>query len=264
MTKLSDCLRDVDLVDRWLVNVEDGSIVTDDLVEHKVHTFESLARAFVGSPLTRQTLNRSIPASSADAKSTSHVCSCKVSEREPCKGNRCVTVCLQVTQHQIWTATHEEILNGLKYESGLFEWPIPKTRHYDGCLKYEEELFFHLKKFEAMKEGLSQIREVAVDKCIGYKDARHQESLVQRKLTKKLGDSSPCLVSLRLYYLYGYVRDLEVDLSGGIWGHGEDSTCCLHMGRIFRLFRFVWETAAVKEFWNCKAIYGAWELRIGQ
>ncbi|KAF7847740.1 hypothetical protein BT93_L2674 [Corymbia citriodora subsp. variegata] len=135
------------------------------------------------------------------------------------------------------------------------------------CIKYEEELLLHLKKLEAMKEGLSQIRDVGVDRCIGYKDAQYQKILVQKKLTKTLGFSSPCLFTLLLCYLYGYVRDLEVDLSGGIWGHGEGegSRRCLHMGRILtsdedniiwngvkhlhkvlELFKFVWETAGME------------------
>jgi len=83
MTKLSDCLKDVDPVDRRLVNVKNGSIVIDDLVEHKVHTFKSLAGAFIGPPLIQETLRRSNPASSVDSKSTTHVYFGKVSEREP-------------------------------------------------------------------------------------------------------------------------------------------------------------------------------------
>lgn len=339
MTKLSDCLKDVDSVDGRLVNVKDGSIVIDDLMEHKVRTFKLLARAFIGSPSIQQTLKRSILASSADAKSTPHVCFGELSEREPMvissltkisdilnisaqqrKSVR-VAVCPQVTRQQIWTATLEEVLNGLKYELEILNGRCPRhatkmgqqivsvclkfleenftsfnpdssswmrvsaaakadstaSRKWEDvleifddlirCIKYEEELLLHLKKLEAMKEGLSQIRDVGVDRCIGYKDARHQESLVHKKLTKTLGYSSPCLFTLLLYYLYGYVRDLEVDLSGGIWGHGEGegSKRCLHMGRILAsdeediiwngvkhlhkvlgLFKFVWETAGMK------------------
>ncbi|XP_030467232.1 uncharacterized protein LOC115686163 [Syzygium oleosum] len=337
MTKLSDCLKDVDLVDGRLVNLKDGSIVVDDLMEQKVHTFKSLARAFIGSPSIQQTLRRSVPASSVDAKSAAHVCFSKVSEREPMIINSLtkisnilnisaqqrksvrVTVCPQVTQHQIWTATLEEILNGLKYELDILNGQCPRhatkmgrqivsvclkfleetsssfnpdssswmrvspaakadysaSRKWEDafemfddlirCLKCEEELLLHLKKLEAMKEGLSQIRDVVVDRCIGYKDVRHQESLVQKKLTKTLGYSSPCLFTLLLYYLYGYVRDLEVDLSGGFWGHSEGGQCCLHLGRILTsdeenivwnglkhlhkalgLFKFVWETAGME------------------
>lgn len=42
------------------------------------------------------------------------------------KGNRCVTVYLQVTQHQIWTPTLEEILNGLKYELDYMNGQFPR------------------------------------------------------------------------------------------------------------------------------------------
>ncbi|KAL4592305.1 hypothetical protein LXL04_005295 [Taraxacum kok-saghyz] len=81
------------------------------------------------------------------------------------------------------------------------------------CLKNEEDFFFYVTKLESMKEGLLQIKDVIVDKNnIGYKEARHQESLVQKKLTKSLGHSSRCLFTLLLYYLYGGVGDIEVDI----------------------------------------------------
>ncbi|XP_038998875.1 uncharacterized protein LOC120124239 [Hibiscus syriacus] len=84
------------------------------------------------------------------------------------------------------------------------------------CFKSEKDRLYHLKKIEVMKGGVSQIRDVLVDNSIGYKDARHQESLIQKKLTKTLGHSSQCLFTLLLYYLYGQVRDLEVDLCGAV------------------------------------------------
>jgi hypothetical protein len=133
-----------------------------------------------------------------------------------------------------------------------------------GCLKSERELCFLVAKLEIMKEGLSQIRDVLIDKSIGYKEARHQESLVQKKLSKTLGHSSKCLFTLLLYYLYGHVRDIEVDLCGGIYSIGENRFC-LCMGRILTtkednivwsgvrqldralgLYKFVWEAAGMK------------------
>lgn len=131
------------------------------------------------------------------------------------------------------------------------------------CLKSEKELCSLAVKLEIMKEGLSQIKDVLIDKSIGYKEARHQENLVQKKLSKTLGHSSKCLFILLLYYLYGHVQDVEVDICGGIYSIGENRFC-LCMGKILtteedkiirsavrqldralRLFKFVWETAGM-------------------
>ncbi|GLU10270.1 hypothetical protein SLE2022_270890 [Rubroshorea leprosula] len=133
------------------------------------------------------------------------------------------------------------------------------------CLQNEKGLLYHLTKIEIMKEGLSQIRYVLLDNSIGYKEARLQESLIGKKLSKTLGYSSRCLFTLLLYYLYGHIRDIEVDLCGGIYGDGTENRFTLCMGRIVTsyeeemiwngvkqldralgLFRFVWETAGMK------------------
>ncbi|XP_022139060.1 uncharacterized protein LOC111010055 isoform X2 [Momordica charantia] len=63
-----------------------------------------------------------------------------------------------------------------------------------GSLKGEKPLLRHVAKLEVMKEGLSQIKDVLSDhKSIGHKESKHQESLVQRKLSKTLGHSSSLL-----------------------------------------------------------------------
>ncbi|KAM1424712.1 hypothetical protein ACFX1X_017404 [Malus domestica] len=84
-------------------------------------------------------------------------------------------------------------------------------------LKNERELPVSVAKLEVMKEGLSQVKDVLTPRSIGHKEVRHQESLVQKKLTKTLGHSSQCLVTLLFFYLYGHVRDIEVDVSGGVY-----------------------------------------------
>lgn len=133
------------------------------------------------------------------------------------------------------------------------------------CFRSETRLKLQVSKLEAMKEGLSQIKDVIVDSSIGYKEARHQEILVQKKLTKTLGHSSRCLFTLLLYYLYRRVSDIEVDMRGGVYENGIDNSFCLSMGRILTsgdekmvgrgvkqldqalgVFKFVWETAGMK------------------
>uniref|UniRef100_A0A5B7BNP6 Uncharacterized protein n=1 Tax=Davidia involucrata TaxID=16924 RepID=A0A5B7BNP6_DAVIN len=133
------------------------------------------------------------------------------------------------------------------------------------CLRNEEELLLHVTKLEVMKEGLSQIKDVLIDKNIGYKERRYQEILVQKKLSKTLGHSSRCLFTLLLYYLHGSVLDIEVELRGGVYGSDGGNKFCLYMGKILisdeekmvwsgvkqldralGLFKFVWETAGMK------------------
>ncbi|RYQ87627.1 hypothetical protein Ahy_B09g095149 isoform B [Arachis hypogaea] len=129
----------------------------------------------------------------------------------------------------------------------------------------ETRLKLHVAKAEVMKEGLLQIKDILIDNSIGYKEARHQERLVQKKLSKTLGHSSRCLFTLLLYYLFGRVSDIEVDMAGGVYESVSDNKNWLCMGRILTsdsekmigrgvkqldralsLFKFVWETAEMK------------------
>ncbi|XP_010254352.1 PREDICTED: uncharacterized protein LOC104595348 [Nelumbo nucifera] len=134
------------------------------------------------------------------------------------------------------------------------------------CFRNEKEILYHVSKVEAMKEGMYQIKDVLVDKDLGYKEARHQESLVQKKLTKTLGHSSQCLFTLLQYYLYGNIRDIEIEVCGGLYKGSVKGSFCVCIGKILTsdeekmvrsgikqldralgLFRFVWETAGIKE-----------------
>ncbi|XP_016169841.2 uncharacterized protein LOC107612658 isoform X1 [Arachis ipaensis] len=129
----------------------------------------------------------------------------------------------------------------------------------------ETRLKLHVAKAEVMKEGLLQIKDILIDNSIGYKETRHQENLVRKKLSKTLGHSSRCLFTLLLYYLFGRVSDIEVDMAGGVYKSGSDNKNWLCMGRILTsdsekmvgrgvkqldralgLFKFVWETAEMK------------------
>ncbi|KAL0553301.1 hypothetical protein IC582_007191 [Cucumis melo] len=134
-----------------------------------------------------------------------------------------------------------------------------------GYLKDEKSLVHYVTKLEVMKEGLSQIKDVWSDRRIGFKEAKLQESLVQKKLSKTLGHSSRCLFTLLLYYLFGHFRDIEVDFCGGLLkGDGNDKFL-LFMGRVLScdeekivwngvrqldramgIFKLVWETAGMK------------------
>ncbi|CAN6850269.1 unnamed protein product [Brassica oleracea] len=133
----------------------------------------------------------------------------------------------------------------------------------------EEHDFYHLEKLLSMKEGLLQIKDVFLDNTIGFREVRHQEHLVYRKLSKMLGSPSPCLFTLLVYFLYGRVRDIEVDLCGGFHKEEKSGVFSLSMGRVLTsgdekmlgrgikqldralgLFQFVWETAGMKENLN--------------
>ncbi|KAL6964918.1 hypothetical protein U1Q18_035972 [Sarracenia purpurea var. burkii] len=334
LMKLTHLLRNVDLIDGRLVNINDNSIVVDDdHLQQSMHTFKSLARTFLGSPLVQEALNNHTFAP--------HLCFSKPNERQSMTVNSLtrvcnflnisaqqrksvrLAICPQVTQHQIWVATLVELLTELKseiellshfsptkgtnigqqivssclkvldsaisYDSNSASWmhlepakvsdlpDLPVSRKWEdvlemfndltNCLRKEKELLLpHFTKLEDMKEGLLQIKDVLIDKNIGYKEARHQESLVQKKLGKTLGHSSRCLFTLLLYYLYGTVSDIEVEICGGIHesGGGGDRFC-LCMGKILTsdedkmvrsglkqldralgLFKFVREAAGMK------------------
>lgn len=99
-------------------------------------------------------------------------------------------------------------------------------------LKNEEGLSFHVSKLEAMKEGLCQIKDIIIDRDIGYREVQHREGLVQKRLLKTLGHSSRCLFTLLRYYLHRTIRDMEVDVCGGLCEIGEKDKLCLYMGKL--------------------------------
>ncbi|KAI3851206.1 hypothetical protein MKX03_012264 [Papaver bracteatum] len=159
--------------------------------------------------------------------------------------------------------------------------PAPKYNHWPShrwedlldmfndlikCSKSEMRVLPHMVKLEIMKEGLYQIKDVLVDRDIGYREARNQESLMQKKLLKTLGHSSQCLFTLLQYYLHGSVRVLEIEVQGGVYERKDKKNVfCLCIGKILTsdnekmigigvkqldkalgLFKFVWETAKMK------------------
>ncbi|GJR12018.1 hypothetical protein Tco_0794670 [Tanacetum coccineum] len=100
------------------------------------------------------------------------------------------------------------------------------------CLKYDQEFLVYVIKLDIMKEGLAQIKDVLVDKSIGYKEVRHQQSLVQKKLTKFLGHSSRCLFTLLLHYLYGSIQDIELDICCWLSEDDGGNKYCICVGKI--------------------------------
>ena len=127
--------------------------------------------------------------------------------------------------------------------------------------KYLQKLVHGAKCLKTKQNGAVYVN-VMLYHC---SEVSHQESLVQKKLSKTLGHSSKCLFTLLLYYLYGQVRDIEVDLCGRIYSTGGENRFCLYMGKILtteedkmvwsgvrqldralQLFKFVWESAGMK------------------
>ncbi|KAF0894690.1 hypothetical protein E2562_001982 [Oryza meyeriana var. granulata] len=128
-------------------------------------------------------------------------------------------------------------------------------------LEADARLAGHAHKVAAMKEGLYQIRNVVVERDIAFKEARRQDCLVQKKLSKSLGHSSRCLYILLLFYLYGTVRDVEVHAGKHLSGKGGKNvniyavkflidgdesavrSAVKQLSRALGVFRFVWEAA---------------------
>lgn len=336
LTRLTQLLKDLDFIDGRLVNINDYSTVADEYLVRNMHTFKSLARTFIGYSSVQLALQKDVVSSFADDKCAPPALFSKPSERQPITVNSLtvvcnflnvsaqqrkevrLSICPQVTQHQIWTGALEETLHTLKsemdfmnhqdlgkvdnmgqqivitclkfldtsisYDPDSTSWMRPSPMKFTSspsshkwedvlemfndlinCLRNEKELVLHVTKLEVMKEGLSQIKDVLIDKNIGYRETRYQESLVSKKLSKTLGHSSRCLFTLLVYYLYGSVRDIEVDLCGGVYGNDGGKKFCLYMGKILTsdeekmvwsgvkqldralgLFKLVWETAEMK------------------
>ncbi|CAO2143939.1 unnamed protein product [Urochloa humidicola] len=128
-------------------------------------------------------------------------------------------------------------------------------------LEADGRLAGHAQKVEAMKEGLYQIRDIIIERDIAFKEARRQDCLVQRKLSKSLGHSSRCLYTLLLFYLNGTVRDIEVHVGKCAAGKGARDVAVhaakfltssdelavrssvKELSRALGVFRFVWEAA---------------------
>ncbi|KAF3784175.1 hypothetical protein EJ110_NYTH30967 [Nymphaea thermarum] len=152
-----------------------------------------------------------------------------------------------------------------KPDSARLTWGEPLEMIIDltECLKNEPRLAPYVSKLEALKEGLYQIKDVMIDRDIGYRQAREQECLVRKNLSQSLGHSSECLFTLLLYYLYGTVNNMEIDLRGGIYG--KEPQFCLCFGKVMTssddymiwrgikqldralgLCTFVWKVAGMK------------------
>lgn len=337
LTKLTNLLKNVDLVDGRLLDVNDNSTVNDERLLLRMHQFKALTRAFLGHPSVQQEIMKNVKVAMAGRKCNPPFCFANPIERDPMiissltkvcnflnistQQRKTVrfTICPQVAQHRIWTGALEEILMGLKTDLELLDdhspsqgkllgkqivstclnflaetacrkdgdassWMRPKpskpvdspsTHKWEevlemfndliNYLKAEKGLLFHVSKLEVMKEGLTQIKDVLVDRDIGYREVQYHESMVQKKLLKTLGHSSRCLFTLLRYYLHGTIRDMEVDVTGALCDMGDKDKLCLYMGktmasfeermiwsgikqldRALRLFKFVWETAGSK------------------
>ncbi|KAI3522729.1 hypothetical protein L1887_00747 [Cichorium endivia] len=319
LIKLTPLLKHLDLINGRLVNLHNKRTVNDEFLLQSMHTFKSLATAFLEYQLQQELsttgtpclcVNKPIYKEPLALNSLKKVCDILDVSAQQRKLVR-LAICPQVTQHQIWIGALEEILNQLKYEMSVKDYEcimaqqivvnslkfLDDVMSYDpestswmrlapkkdsnfppsakwedflemfndliSCLKHDEEFFFYVTKLETMKEGLFQIKDVLVDKNIGYKEARHQQSLVQKKLTKFLGHSSRCLFTLLLYYLYGSIRDIEVDICCWFSDVSGDK-CCLCVGKVLtgekmlrsevkkldrgiRVIKFVYEMAEMKE-----------------
>ncbi|XP_010916907.1 uncharacterized protein [Elaeis guineensis] len=331
LIRLSHILKNVEQIDGRLTHRIGSSIITDDRIISYMKTFNSLARAFIGSSSMQCAYEKGIAPADRSIlamgfyepkkgdpmmlNSLTRVCDFLNISAQQRKSIR-LTVCPQVTQHHIWRGALEQVLKDLKYEMNSFrchsptfqmgeqivsscikfcadaayisnsispswmrpaplnkvEKPLPSRRweevlemfvHLTECLRQEERLRQHVLKLEAMKEGLYQIKDILVERDISYKEARREDCLIQKKLTKSLGHSSKCLFTLLLYYLYGTVRDIEIDVSGGLYetdgrfylSMGKIVTSCdelmvwngvKQLNRALGVFKFVWETAGMK------------------
>ncbi|GAB2223344.1 hypothetical protein Droror1_Dr00017485 [Drosera rotundifolia] len=337
LSKLSCVLRNVDLVDGRLIDVNENSIVRDEGMLRRMLNFKAIGRVFLGAPGVQEEFRRNMEATLTDRycefpvyfsrscarrplvvsslKPVSEFLGISAQQRKVLR----LSVCSQVARHNIWISALEEFLNGLKFEMEYLKchsprkgihigeqivssclsflsrtancrdleaasWMRPKpirvvdcqsTHKWEevlemfndliNCLRDEKELAFYVYNLEVMREGLTQIKDLSVDKNIAYKEARHQESLVHKRLVKTLGHSSKCLFTLLHYYLYGAMGDMEIEVLGDLHQAGARDKFCLCMGKVMTsdeenmirsgmkqlhrnlgLFKFAWETSQMK------------------
>ncbi|KAA8521538.1 hypothetical protein F0562_012211 [Nyssa sinensis] len=150
LTKLICLLKIVDLIDGRLVNINDHSIVVDGHLEHSMHTFTSLPRAFLGC----------------------------LSVQEWSRMKRklvCFTICPQITQHQIWTGASEAILNevnGLKSEMDCLNGQLPSKGTKMGqqivssCLQFLDTAISYDPNFTSWMR-LAPTKDIEVELCGG-------------------------------------------------------------------------------------------------
>uniref|UniRef100_A0A7N2MTV0 Uncharacterized protein n=1 Tax=Quercus lobata TaxID=97700 RepID=A0A7N2MTV0_QUELO len=161
ITELSHLLRNVDWLDGRVVHVRDNSIVLDGEIEHKMQTFESLARVFIGSPSIQQKIQKNVMALSLVASNncTPFVCFSEPSEREPMIVNSLTKVCnflnISAQQRKVVRYTICPQLAPAKVvgSSASHKWEDVLEMFNDliECLKSEKELCLLVGKVEVMK-----------------------------------------------------------------------------------------------------------------
>ncbi|THU64519.1 hypothetical protein C4D60_Mb01t27310 [Musa balbisiana] len=254
--RLTHVLKDVKQIDGRIISINDSSVITDECIISHMETFKSLTKAFI-EPITLQLSQRKTNALAAplafemgeqilfscikfltDIKGSSSASSPSWMRPAP----------LNKVEKSLPSRKWEEVLDMFVDLSKV--------------LGQEQNLTYHLSKLDIMKEGLYQIKDFLVERDISHKEVRRQDYLVQKKLTKSLGHSSKCLFTLLLYYLHGTIRDIEVEVTGGIYECG--GTTYLYIGKILHssdegsirsgimqlnralsVYQLVWQTAAM-------------------
>nr|KYP61008.1 hypothetical protein KK1_023431 [Cajanus cajan] len=258
--ELTDLLANVDTVNGILVDVNSNTTVFDDGIERQMCTFKSLVRVFVGSPFVQHRMKHVV---GSFTTSTQHEFSRGLNNGALLGGQivqSClkflidISVCLDPESSSWMKLSPSKIVDS--YDPRKWEDVLVMFNDMTKCCRSENMLKLHVAKVEVMKEGLLHIRDILVDNSIGYKEAQHQESLVKKMLSKRLGYSSRCLFTLLLYYLYGRVADIEVDMCGGVYADGSDiltsdsdkTVGCgvKQLDRALGIFKFVWEMAGMK------------------
>ncbi|KAK9168068.1 hypothetical protein Syun_000208 [Stephania yunnanensis] len=303
LTKMAELLKDVDMIDGKIINVKDGSAFMNDGVSRRIQMFKSLARTFIGSPSVQQSLEKKAVASTAQQRKSVRLAICpQVTQQRIWTGaleeileglksdvkllysyrslegdfrmsEQIISSCFQFLANAKASSNPDSTswmrLTPMKKSDSppSSKWGnlLEMFNDLTKCLASDKDLLYHLSKLELVKEGLYQIKDVLVDRDIGYKETRHQENLVQKKLTKTLGHSSRCLFTLLQHYLCGSVLDIEVEVCGGVYDGSSKGNHCLCVGKILasdeenmvrhgvkqldralRLFKFVWEIAGMQ------------------
>ncbi|KAL4592304.1 hypothetical protein LXL04_005294 [Taraxacum kok-saghyz] len=281
LIKLTPLLNNPDLINGKLINIHDKSTVNDEFLLQSMHNFKSIATSF----LAYHSIIESSSTSGTPSLCLNKPTYMSAQQRKLVR----LAICPQITHHQIWARALEEILNQLKiklwindhesimthqivvkclmflddvmsFDPNSTSWmrlaptkkdsDFPPSAKWEDflemlndliiCLKNEEDLSFYVTKLESMKEGLLQIKDVIVDK------------------------NNVNLFTLLLYYLYGSVKDIEVDICCWFSEGGKCNYLCVgkiltfgdekmvrrevkKLDRAIGVIRFVYEMAEMKE-----------------
>ncbi|KAI8569050.1 hypothetical protein RHMOL_Rhmol02G0247900 [Rhododendron molle] len=215
LIELTHLLKNVDSVDGRHIIIDDHSIVIDDSLQQSMHTFKSLARAFLGSPTVQQAL----------ATQTAIPPLCFINHVKEAKFlDAAVTYDPNSTS---WMRLSPSKVSGSPV-SHKWEDILEMFNDLINCLRKEKEKLFHFPKLEMLKWIYENSGKGRFCLCLGKFFTSGEEKTVQKgvkQLDRALG------LFKYVWETAGMKGDLE--LQGHLWCVGAKETTVTHRGNRF-------------------------------